>query len=470
MKNYLRYSYALLAIGIIVGWRYAMVPLIGYGIPYITLFPVTVAVALFAGMGPSIVTGLVGAIIIDYAFIEPLYTIKMDVAHITRTTVVVLTSAFVGYVGSVLRAARIKAEQQARQLRESQEDLHRAQAVGNIGSWRLDVRRNTLTWSDENHLIFGIPKGTPLSYETFLSTVHPDDREYVDTQWKAGLASADYDIEHQLIVDGKTKWVREKAYLEFDKNNELIGGFGITQDITERKQAEEALRQSERLYRGIGEAIDYGVWMCDADGRNTYASESFLKMVGITQQQCSDFGWGNVLHPDDAERTIAAWKECVRTGGNWDIEHRFRGVDGQWHYVLARGVPIRDEQGHITCWAGINLDISGLKQVEEVLQQSETRYRRLFEAAHDGILILNAATAKIIDVNPFLTELLRYSHKDFAGKYLWEIGTFKDIAASKEAFGELQSKGYVRYEDLPLQTHDGQHIDVEFVSSCYSSR
>ena len=134
--------------------------------------------------------------------------------------------------------------------------------------------------------------------------------------------------------------------------------YAFLTDITERKRAEEALRESERLYRAIGESIDYGVWVCDPEGRNIYASDSFLKLVGITQQQCSDFGWGDVLHPDDAERTIAAWKECVRTGGTWDIEHRFRGVDGQWHPILARGVPVRNEQGQITCWAGINLDIS----------------------------------------------------------------------------------------------------------------
>jgi len=137
----------------------------------------------------------------------------------------------------------------------------------------------------------------------------------------------------------------------------------------------EALRVSERVYRAIGEAIDYGVWVCEPDGRNIYASESFLKLVGITQQQCSDFGWGDVLHPDDAERTIAAWKECVRTGGTWDIEHRFRGVDGRWHPVLARGVPVRNERGEIACWAGINLDIARLKEAEARARSSEEGLR-----------------------------------------------------------------------------------------------
>ena len=105
----------------------------------------------------------------------------------------------------------------------------------------------------------------------------------------------------------------------------------VFDNITERKRAESALRDSERLYRAIGESIDYGIWTCTPDGRCTYASESFLKMVGMTQEQCSNFGWGNVLHPDDAESTISAWNECVRSEGVWDIEHRFRGTDGQWH-------------------------------------------------------------------------------------------------------------------------------------------
>jgi PAS domain S-box-containing protein len=145
----------------------------------------------------------------------------------------------------------------------------------------------------------------------------------------------------------------------------------LRQAIIERKAMEQALRDSERLYRAIGETIDYGVWVCAPDGRNLYASESFLRLVGLTQEQCSNFGWGDVLHPDDAERTIAAWKECVRTGGAWDVEHRFRGLDGEWHPILARGVPVRNADGEITCWAGINLDIGRLKRTENALREAD---------------------------------------------------------------------------------------------------
>ncbi|MDD5308539.1 MAG: PAS domain S-box protein [Deltaproteobacteria bacterium] len=107
------------------------------------------------------------------------------------------------------------------------------------------------------------------------------------------------------------------------------------------------------------------------------------------------------------------------------------------------------------------------KREEQPLEASETRYRRVFETARDGILILDADTGKIVDVNPFLTELTGYSHEDFLGRHLWEIGPFKDIAASKSSFAELRAKEYVRYEDLPLQARDGRKIDVEFVSNVY---
>ncbi len=131
-------------------------------------------------------------------------------------------------------------------LRDSQADLNRAQSVGQIGSWRLNILRNELHWSDENHRIFGIPEGTPISYETFLSTIHPDDREYVDRMWMAALRGAPYDIEHRLVVDGAVKWVCERAELEFDERGQLLGGFGTTQDITGLKQAEQALLEADQ--------------------------------------------------------------------------------------------------------------------------------------------------------------------------------------------------------------------------------
>jgi PAS domain S-box-containing protein len=107
------------------------------------------------------------------------------------------------------------------------------------------------------------------------------------------------------------------------------------------------------------------------------------------------------------------------------------------------------------------------KRAEHDLLASETRYRRLFESAKDGILILDAGTGQIVDVNPFLVDLLGFTHEYFLGRKLWEIGLFKDIAASEAAFIEMQEKGYEGYEDLPLETRDGRRVDVEFISNVY---
>jgi PAS domain S-box-containing protein len=134
-----------------------------------------------------------------------------------------------------------------------------------------------------------------------------------------------------------------------------------------------ALETSEKLYRAIGESISYGVWVADADGRAIYLSDSFLKLVGLTPEQAADDGWSSVLHPDDVAGTLAAWKETARTGNMWYRELRVLGVDGRYHAILGQGMPIRDEAGNIQRWAGINLDISRLKNTERALLEADRR-------------------------------------------------------------------------------------------------
>ncbi|HEY9655342.1 MAG TPA: PAS domain S-box protein [Crinalium sp.] len=181
-----------------------------------------------------------------------------------------------------------------------------------------------------------------------------------------------------------------------------------------QSEQQTKLRESESLYRAIGETLNYGIWVCDPAGRNLYASESFLQLVGLTLEECSEFGWSKALHPDDAELTIAAWKECVRTEGTWDREHRFRGVDGNWHPILSRGVSVRNERGEIIYWAGINLDISRQKQTEAALRQSEEHYRYLVESIPQLVWIAKPE-GTLLDINQRWT--------DFTGLTLAEVQT-----------------------------------------------
>jgi two-component system, cell cycle sensor histidine kinase and response regulator CckA len=129
---------------------------------------------------------------------------------------------------------------------------------------------------------------------------------------------------------------------------------------------------------------------------------------------------------------------------------------------------VQENEGGCLLGARLKADlVLERKQAEEALSASEARYRRLFETAQDGILILDAHSGLITDVNPFLVNLLDYPREEFIGKTLWDIGPFRNIEASKAAFRELQDKEYIRYDDLPLEARSGRRVNVEFVSNVY---
>jgi PAS domain S-box-containing protein len=141
--------------------------------------------------------------------------------------------------------------------------------------------------------------------------------------------------------------------------------------------------------------------------------------------------------------------------------------DGKETSIADSGSPIRDDKDDIIGVVLVFRDQTKERASQKLLEDSETKYRRLFEAARDGILILDAETGKIVDVNPFLIEMLGYTHEHFLGKNVWELGLLKDVVANEQKFSELREKEFIRYEDLPLETFDGRRIEVEFVSNVY---
>jgi len=150
---------------------------------------------------------------------------------------------------------------------------------------------------------------------------------------------------------------------------------------------------------------------------------------------------------------------------DFEIEHAFPAL-GQRNMLLnARRFPSESDDPELVLLA--IEDITDRRRAEAALKASEVRYRRLFQTAKDGILILDADTGKVIDANPFMTTLLGYSHDEFLGKELWEIGLFRDIKESQATYRELQENGYVRFENLPLESRSGQKVEVEFVSNAY---
>lgn len=145
------------------------------------------------------------------------------------------------------------------------------------------------------------------------------------------------------------------------------GFYAAAIDMTAQKEAEAALAERTAQYQTIGESIPYGVWTADAGGKCTYVSPSFLELVGKSAEDVLTFGWLDVLAPGTADETIEAWQACVENECDWEHEHRFLGKDGQIYTILSLGRPVRDIDGKITSWAGINLDISERKREEERL-------------------------------------------------------------------------------------------------------
>ena len=146
---------------------------------------------------------------------------------------------------------------------------------------------------------------------------------------------------------------------------------------------------------------------------------------------------------------------------NFEVTHEFESIGPRTMLLSGRQV---DNLQRILL---LIEDITERREAQAGTRASEIRYRRLFEAARDGILILDPDTRKITDANPFMTELLGYPREELLGKELWEIGLLKDEKASRAAFRELQKKHFIRYEDLPLQNKTGQRHEVEFVSNLY---
>ena len=266
----------------------------------------------------------------------------------------------------IIESAIYKQAQQA--LLENEQDLNRAQAVAHTGSWRLDVRRNQLLWSDETHRIFGIPKETPMTYETFLSSVHPEDRKYVDRKWTAALRGEPYDIEHRIIVGDEVKWVRERAELEFNSKGELKGGFGTVQDITERKQMEKQLRDSEERYRNLYEEAPNAYFSVGTDGRIEQANRSAVELLGYSLDEMIGKPVFN-LYADTPNGKARARRVFQRFLAGEDIrreEMEMCRADGNKVWISLTVRPIRDKEGRVVSSRSAVEDITEHKRLDQL--------------------------------------------------------------------------------------------------------
>jgi PAS domain S-box-containing protein len=244
---------------------------------------------------------------------------------------------------------------------------------------------------------------------------------------------------------------------------------GFIVDITERKQAEEALKKSEEKYRSIIDNAAEGIYQSSPQGQFITANPAYARMLGYNSvgelmKTVTDIASQLYVDPGKHAELIHLITEH---GSVSDFQLQLNRKDGNVIWASMNTRAVKDEGGNLLCLEGMVMDITMHKQAEDALCNSEKRYRRLFEAANDGIMIIDADTGRVVDVNPCLLQLLGCSHDAICGIHIWALSVFKDVAASEEAFRSLQENEHIHYDDLPLETMDGKSIEVEFVSAVF---
>lgn len=281
------------------------------------------------------------------------------------------------------------------------------------------------------------------------------------------------------LLDGRS--VKGDEFLFRKKNGGIITGLFSAQiislrnepcilssilDITDRKRMEEALLESKEKYRDFFMTSRDCVFITSPEGAWIDFNDAAMEIFGYDSRE--EFAQIPVkdLYFIEGERA-ATTALILKEGFVKEYPVRLKRKDTTIINTLITAAPLRNPDNSIKAFIGTIRDVTQQKRAELQIKTSEIRYRRLFESAKDGILILNRDTGEIIDANPFIESLLGYAPRDLLGKHLWDIGLFNDQVLSKIAFEDLQKKEYIRYEDLPLETVGGQRIDVEFVSNIY---
>jgi PAS domain S-box-containing protein len=399
---------------------------------------------------------------------------------------------FIGIRGSNRDITERKKSEES--LRESKKDLDRAQAVAHSGSWRLDIRRDKLTWSDESYRIFGVPIGTGLTYEMFLTYIHPDDRQYVDKSWNAALNGEKYDIEHRIIVAGQIKWVRERAELEFGQNGALVGGFGTVTDITQRKKMEEELRKSrdeleirvkERtadldeavsdlqkqvqqriraeeafrsasLYaRGLLEASLDPLVTISPEGKITDVNKATEMVTGISRERLIGSDFSNYF--TEPQKARDSYKKVLSEGIVKDYPLTVRHTSGHTTDVLYNATVYKNPAGEIQGVFAAARDVTVQKQASQYA-------RSLIESSLDPLVTISA-DGKITDVNEATVKVTGISRQQLIGTDFSSY--FTEPEKARQGYKEVFARGFVTDYPLTIRHKDGRLTDVLYNATVY---
>lgn len=264
----------------------------------------------------------------------------------------------------------------------------------------------------------------------YVELVHPDDRALGAAFEHQVGEQQSYSLERRLICkNGQILWVILSISLLWDANAQIRFGIGIVQDITSRKQAEEALRHSEQKHAILAETVPVGIFYADSRLNTSYVNSRWREMTGLTEADVQGLGWLQAIYPDDHDRLMASWHSAIQSNSPFQAEHRLIHRNGSIIWVFAQATPERDGSGLIIGYLGTVTDISDRKAVEEALRHSEELFRKLFEEAPIGIVLGRVSNYRLYKANQMFCQTFGYSAEELAELAYTDLTYPDDLAA-----------------------------------------
>ncbi len=365
---------------------------------------------------------------------QPLWEIKNS--HLSNMILSHGLIYIIGLVGIGFGSKRIRRQTNKRisaekAILKNQYFLEKAQELGQIGTWELDIPSNVLSWTDENCRIFGVPPGTVATYAIFMDKVYPEDRDYVNDEWNAATQGKPYDVEHRLLVDGVIKWVRQKADITYDSEGRAIYAIGFTQDVTELKKSVTAMLESEDRFRALFEKAPISYQSLDESGDLIEANDTFCSLLGYQKEEVLGKNFSEFLHSDSLETFQENFPIFKRRGFVKNVEFKLKKKDGDFVDILLDGRVGHNEDGSFRQTHCVFQDVSEQKEMEAALVEAELQYRELVEITSNIITRVDLE-GKILYVNPVAEHLYGITPKDCIGKSALDFVHPDDFDATKK--------------------------------------